>query len=61
MNTLEQTTDEDAEPALNLIQPRGMLGDIDKANAVGGVTQKGSTRGHRLENARLAFFAQIQV
>lgn len=36
-----------------------MFGRIDKTDTMAGIPEKGGTRGHRLENARLVFDAQL--
>lgn len=52
---------QDTEPALNLIEPGGVLWDVDKANPVSGVTQKGGTGVHRLQDVRFTFDSQVDV
>ena len=56
-----QPPHQDAEPALNLIEPGGVLWDVDKANPVSGVTQEGSTGCHRLQDTRFTLDPQVDV
>lgn len=52
---------EDGEPHLDLVEPRGMLGREVEDDAVAGVAQEAHARGHRLEDAVLAFDAEVAV
>ena len=58
-STLEQLTRQNTEPNLDLVEPGGMLGRIDKANTMIGVLQERLARLHRLEYAGLAFDTQV--
>ena len=49
---------DDPEDNLDLIQPGTVLGDVDKPNAMSGVQKEGSTRGHGFQNAMLFSDAQ---
>ena len=55
----DQFTNQNAEPHLDLIHPRGMLGRIMKNDLVSRVGKKRRPRHHRLKNAALALFAQV--
>src|SRR4051812_33135608 len=50
-----------AKHALNLVQPRRVLGQVHEANAMVPVRQKRLLRRLRLQNARSAFFPQLLV
>ena len=52
----EDMLGEDTEPDFNRIEPATVLGRIDEADAMLGVTQIGLSGLHTLENARFAFF-----
>jgi hypothetical protein len=52
---------EDGEPHLDLVEPRGMLGREVEDDAMAGVAQEARARGHRLEDAVLAFDAEVGV
>ncbi|WP_416274728.1 hypothetical protein, partial [Lamprobacter sp.] len=52
---------QDREPHLDLVQPRGVLGREVADDAVARVTQEALTGGHRLEDAGLAFDAEVDV
>jgi hypothetical protein len=56
---LEQPPHQDAEPNLDLIEPGGMLGQVDELNAMARVTQEGRPRRHRLHDAVLALHPQV--
>ena len=59
--TLEQTSHQDTEPNLDLIEPRGVLGRIHHTNPMRLICQKGRSRCHRLQNAALALDTQVDV
>lgn len=46
-----------AEPDFNGVEPATMLGGIDKADAMGWITQIRLSTLHALENTTLAFFS----
>ena len=56
---LDHLPDEDAQPNLHLIAPRGMGGHVQELNAMGRVAQEGGAPHHGLEDAVLAFCAQV--
>ena len=56
---LAELADQDAQPDLDLIHPRAMLGCVVKDDPVGRVGQEGRPRCHRLQDATLAFDAQV--
>lgn len=58
---LEQPTGEDTEPDLDLIEPGTVLGRINKADAMGGILEKGGPGGHALENPGLSLATEIAV
>ncbi len=55
----KQSADQDAEPTLYLIQPGGVLGNVNKPNAMSRVTQKSCPTLHGCKNAQLTFHAQV--
>ncbi len=55
---LEQSSREDREPDLDLIEPRAVPWGIDEADPMGGVLQELAARLLRLENPALAFDAE---
>jgi hypothetical protein len=57
----EQFASENAEPNLNLVHPGSVLGRVVKDNAMGGVSEKGSTALHGGQNARFPFDPQVDV
>jgi hypothetical protein len=52
---------EDGKPHLDLVEPRGVLGREVEDDAMAGVAQEARARGHRLEDAVLAFDAEVAV
>ena len=52
---LEQASHQDTKPTLDLIEPRSMFWDVDKANPMVGVGQESGAGFHRLEDATLVF------
>lgn len=54
----QESAGEDAEPDFDLIQPRSVLGRVDKADAMSGVCEKRSPRRHGSQNAAAPLFAE---
>ena len=59
--TFEQLAHQDAQPDLNLVEPRTMLGRIVKDDAMGWVTQEGGPGLEVFQHPRFALDAQIDV
>ena len=55
----KQTTNEDREPDLNLVEPGTVSGSVDEANAMAEVAEKGGPRTHAGKMAAFAFDAQV--
>jgi len=59
VSSFEQTASQETEPNFNLVEPRAMLGSVDKTNAVSRMNSKSSPTTHVLNNATNSFFSLI--
>ena len=57
--SFEQFPHQDAEPDFHLVHPGGMLWRVVKNDPMGGDSQEGRPRFHRLQNTAFAFETQI--
>ena len=57
--TFEQFADKDAQPDLNLVQPRTVLGGVMEDDSMGRITQKLGATAHRGEYSAFAFHSQV--
>src|SRR3954465_3286713 len=55
----EQLPHQDAEPDLDLIEPRGVLGRVDEPDSVARIGEEGRPALPRLQHPALSFLAQI--
>src|SRR3990167_2157938 len=58
---LEEATGEDAEPDLDLVQPRAVLRGVDEPDAMRRIGQECLARRHGLEDARLSLLAEVAL